>query len=517
MPLRVRRVILSALAGGGLTAVGLSGPLSGGALAAEPTTGVDPAVGNDHDARDAGTDSDADQHHSDHADDPNDEHRREHDEHHTGQSATEHPAADDDSDQHHANAAALRKAATALCQRPESPRPAHAGNDGWANGSTAPSTTAPTATTPTTPTTPSGPSNVAAAPQLAAAQSEALAAMLAGSSASIRALDFYRIPLFLLPIYQAAAVQYGVPWPVLAAINEVETDFGTDLSVSTAGAVGWMQFMPETWLQYGVDARERGLRRPLQPCRRDLRRRALPARRRRLQQSARRDPRLQPLRSLCRIGAAARAPVRELPAVGHRHPDRSHRGQPARRRSQAEPDVDHPPGCLRAHADRCVERDGRRHAADPQGERAPRLTRRTALPGSTPAPSPTASAAAAERAANAAAPPSQLSELLARRGAPVVAVEDGRIVGIGHSHKLGRYLVLRDTYGDLFTYAGLGSIAPDYRLPKPDPSPGAQGRACRAAKAPVRTRHPSRRRAPAASCPSRCTLQRRRRQEPQRP
>ena len=68
---------------------------------------------------------------------------------------------------------------------------------------------------------------------------------------------------------------------------------------------------------------------------------------------------------------------------------------------------------------------------------------------------------------NAAAPPSQLSELLARRGAPVVAVEDGRIVGIGHSHKLGRYVVLRDTYGDLFTYAGLGSIAPDYRLPKP--------------------------------------------------
>jgi hypothetical protein len=27
--------------------------------------------------------------------------------------------------------------------------------------------------------------------------------------------------------------------------------------------------------------------------------------------------------------------------------------------------------------------------------------------------------------------------------------------------------VLRDTYGDLFTYAGLGSIAPGYRLPKP--------------------------------------------------
>ncbi len=48
-----------------------------------------------------------------------------------------------------------------------------------------------------------------------------------------------------------------------------------------------------------------------------------------------------------------------------------------------------------------------------------------------------------------------------------MAVEDGRIVGIGVSRRLGRYLVLRDTYGDLFTYAGLGSIAPRYRLPKP--------------------------------------------------
>ena len=42
-----------------------------------------------------------------------------------------------------------------------------------------------------------------------------------------------------------------MPWQILAAINEIETNYGTDLSVSTAGAVGWMQFMPATWLQYG--------------------------------------------------------------------------------------------------------------------------------------------------------------------------------------------------------------------------------------------------------------------------
>ncbi len=93
----------------------------------------------------------------------------------------------------------------------------------------------------------------------------ALAAILTSSNASAAALNFYRIPLFLLPIYKAAAVQYGVPWQILAAINEIETNYGTDLSVSSAGAVGWMQFMPGTWLQYGVDALNAGYADPYNP------------------------------------------------------------------------------------------------------------------------------------------------------------------------------------------------------------------------------------------------------------
>ena len=36
---------------------------------------------------------------------------------------------------------------------------------------------------------------------------------------------------------------------------------------------------------------------------------------------------------------------------------------------------------------------------------------------------------------------------------------------LGASRKLGRYVILRDLYGDEFTYAGLGSIAQSYRLP----------------------------------------------------
>jgi len=110
-----------------------------------------------------------------------------------------------------------------------------------------------------------GANNLAPPPQLLAAQAGVLAAELAGSAASVQALSYYRIPLFLLPIYQAAAAQYGVPWQILAAINEIETDYGNDLSVSTAGAVGWMQFMPATWIQYGVDALNAGYADPYNP------------------------------------------------------------------------------------------------------------------------------------------------------------------------------------------------------------------------------------------------------------
>ena len=51
-------------------------------------------------------------------------------------------------------------------------------------------------------------------------------------------IGHFAIPPFLLSIYQAAGIQYGVPWEVLAAINEIETDYGRNLNVSTAGAHG---------------------------------------------------------------------------------------------------------------------------------------------------------------------------------------------------------------------------------------------------------------------------------------
>ena len=66
-------------------------------------------------------------------------------------------------------------------------------------------------------------------------------------------------------IWQAAGSTYGIPWQVLAAINKVETNFGQNLGPSSAGAVGWMQFMPSTWARWGIDANGDGVADPNNP------------------------------------------------------------------------------------------------------------------------------------------------------------------------------------------------------------------------------------------------------------
>ncbi len=187
-------------------------------------------------------------------------------------------------------------------------------------------------------TAPAGtPNGVAPAPQTAGEEAGVLATLLAGSTVSAQALDFYRIPLFLLPVYQAAAFQYDVPWQILAAINEVETDYGTDLSVSSAGRARLDAVHARHLAAVWRGRHRRRLRRPLQPRRRDLRRRALPARRRRLPPPARRDLLLQPLPGIRRIGAAARPPDRQLPELGDRHAHRPRRRARADRRRPSGP------------------------------------------------------------------------------------------------------------------------------------------------------------------------------------
>jgi hypothetical protein len=290
--------------------------------------------------------------------------------------------------------------------------------------------------------------NVALSPQEIAAQANALLS----SQASVQALSFYRIPLFLLPIYKAAATQYGVPWQILAAVNEIETDYGTDQSVSSAGAVGWMQFMPATWLQYGVDALNAGYADPYNPV----------------------DAIFAAARYLRAAGAASNL---QAAILAYNHSQEYVNSVLLRAKL-----ISTYPRSVIATLTGLV--DGRlpltgghvawlplppeaatppaaATASTPQaGAAGAAAAGQAAQPGSSAAPNP------AVAAARATTPPLQFDELTGAPTAHVVAVQNGRVMKLGSSRKLGRYLILRDVYGDIFTYAGLGTIAPTYKLPK---------------------------------------------------
>src|SRR6266536_3937912 len=69
----------------------------------------------------------------------------------------------------------------------------------------------------------------------------------------------------LLNVWNTAGQAYGVPWNVLAAINKIESNFGRNMGPRSAGAIGWMQFMPSTWLRWGTDADGNGVADPWNP------------------------------------------------------------------------------------------------------------------------------------------------------------------------------------------------------------------------------------------------------------
>ncbi|MHB1809229.1 MAG: lytic murein transglycosylase [Solirubrobacteraceae bacterium] len=283
---------------------------------------------------------------------------------------------------------------------------------------------------------------------MVASQAEALAALLGNPRASVQALDYYRVPLFLLPIYQAAAAQYGVSWQVLAAINEVETDYGNDLNVSTAGAIGWMQFMPSTWLQYGVDVQNTGYADPYNPVD------AIFAAARYLQAAGAAKSLTTAVFAYNHSQSYVESVMLRAKLIAH-YPSSViatltglAEGQMPVKDALATGEVELPapsssPTALRA--------SGASSASEPGSSRL----------GVAPPPSRSARAAAARRPRT-----QRFVELSAASRAPVLAVQDGKVLAIGRSAALGRYLVIRDVYGDVFTYSGLGSVAKRYAVPK---------------------------------------------------
>jgi membrane-bound lytic murein transglycosylase B len=107
-----------------------------------------------------------------------------------------------------------------------------------------------------------------AAEKIAAEHGDKAAPALQIPALSASACAAAAVPQQLVPIYQRASAQYGLGSQgaaVLAGINAVETAFGTNLGPSSAGAEGWMQFMPSTWAEWGVDANGDGVADPDNP------------------------------------------------------------------------------------------------------------------------------------------------------------------------------------------------------------------------------------------------------------
>jgi hypothetical protein len=238
-------------------------------------------------------------------------------------------------------------------------------------------------------------------------------------------IDSFRIPPFLLPIYQAAGIQFDVPWQVLAAINEIETDYGRNLSVSSAGAVGWMQFLPSTWKEWGGDYNGDGTADPYNPV----------------------DAIFSAARYLHAAGAS-----NNLPGAVFAYNHAGWYVQSVLLRAKLIGGV---PGQFVGALTGLVEGHfpvaaPSKYADDAVAQLAKRRVRRgnAAIPINS---DPNATGVA----------------IFAKKGAPVIAVNDGKVVKVGDNQTLGRYLELQDATGNVYTYANLGSIPRLYPVPRP--------------------------------------------------
>lgn len=105
------------------------------------------------------------------------------------------------------------------------------------------------------------------AEQASRALAAARAAARMGQDAAIGAARAQAPPAEYFRLYRAAAATCtGMDWTLLAAVGQVESGHGRNAGVSSAGAVGPMQFMPATFDAYSVDGDHDGRLDPYSPA-----------------------------------------------------------------------------------------------------------------------------------------------------------------------------------------------------------------------------------------------------------
>jgi hypothetical protein len=238
-------------------------------------------------------------------------------------------------------------------------------------------------------------------------------------------IDSFEIPPFLLPIYQACGTEYGIPWEVLASINKIETAFGTNTNVSSAGAVGWMQFLPSSWEAFGLDANGDGKKDPYNPVD------AICAAAHYLKLAGGNKDLYQAIFAYNHADWYVQEVLLYARAYGRLPSDLvgSLTGLTEGARF--------PIAANARYADDIAARQALESGGEEIGSAADVIS-------SSPTP----------RGIN----------IFTKEGAPVVAVNDGVVRKLGRSPKLGNFVVLEDTYGNRYTYAELGSLVRDHRL-----------------------------------------------------
>ncbi len=238
-------------------------------------------------------------------------------------------------------------------------------------------------------------------------------------------IDSFRIPPFLIPIYQAAGIEYQVPWQVLAGINEIETDYGRNLSVSSANAVGWMQFLPSTWKEWGVDANGDGVADPYNPVD------AIFTAARYLHAAGASKNLSQAIFAYNHAGWYVQSVLLRAKLIG---------GIPSQL-------IGALTGLVQGHFPVAAPA---KYADDSVVSLSKHKVK-------------SANAAIAINSD----PKSKGTSIFAKKGSPVIAVNDGKIVKIGSNRALGSYVKLQDSTGNIYTYAHLGSVSKTYPVAKP--------------------------------------------------